>query len=56
MPKDLSFPPDPVVDAFRKDVDRRLIRENLKLSEAGISRRSGRNSQGTNEEEEAGTR
>jgi hypothetical protein len=24
--------PDPVVEAFKKDVDRTLIRENLKLS------------------------
>lgn len=32
MPKDPAFPPDPVIDAFKKDVDRTLIRENLKLS------------------------
>ena len=24
--------PDPVIDAYKKDVDRTLIRENLKLS------------------------
>ena len=32
MPQEASFRPDPVVEAFKKDVDRTLIRENLKLS------------------------
>lgn len=26
------FPPDPVVDAYKKDIDRTLLRENLKLT------------------------
>ena len=26
------IPPDPVIDAYKKDVDRTLLRENLKLS------------------------
>jgi hypothetical protein len=26
------FEPDPVVEAFKKDIDRTLIRENLKLT------------------------
>lgn len=25
-------PPDPVIEAFKKDVDRTLLRENLKLT------------------------
>jgi hypothetical protein len=28
----LAFEPDPVLDAYRKDVDRTLLRENLKRS------------------------
>lgn len=32
MPPETSFPPDPVIEAFKQDVDRTLIRENLKLS------------------------
>lgn len=28
----LPFPPDPVIEAYKKDVDRTLLRENLKLS------------------------
>ena len=28
----LPLPPDPVIEAYKKDVDRTLIRENLKLS------------------------
>ena len=32
MPDDAQLPPDPVVEAFKKDIDRTLIRENLKLS------------------------
>lgn len=27
-----STPPDAVIDAYKKDIDRTLIRENLKLS------------------------
>jgi len=27
-----TLPPDPVIEAYKKDVDRTLIRENLKLS------------------------
>ncbi|HVG19812.1 MAG TPA: hypothetical protein VNI02_12240 [Blastocatellia bacterium] len=30
--KDAHFKPDPVIEAFKKDVDRGLIRENLRLS------------------------
>ncbi len=26
------LPPDPVIEAYKKDVDRSLLRENLKLS------------------------
>ena len=29
---DVSLAADPVIDAFKKDVDRTLIRENLKLT------------------------
>ena len=32
MPHDTPFLPDPVIEAFKKDIDRTLIRENLKLS------------------------
>ena len=28
----ISLAPDPVIEAYKKDVDRTLIRENLKLS------------------------
>ena len=28
--KDASFEPDPVIEAYKKDVDRTLLRENLK--------------------------
>ena len=33
-PRDVhvEFGPDPVIDAFKKDIDRSLIRENLKLT------------------------
>ena len=31
-PKDAPFPYDPVIEAYLKDVDLTLIRENLKLS------------------------
>ena len=27
-----ALPPDPVIEAYKKDVDRTLIRENLKLT------------------------
>ncbi len=27
-----TLPPDPVIEAYKKDVDRTLIRQNLKLS------------------------
>ena len=30
--KRANFEPDPVIEAFKKDVDRSLIRENLRLS------------------------
>jgi hypothetical protein len=29
---DVSLAPDPVIDAYKKDIDRTLIRENLKLT------------------------
>ena len=29
---DVSFDPDPVIEAYKKDIDRTLIRENLKLT------------------------
>ena len=32
MPHDVSFEPDPTIEAYKKDVDRTLIRENLKLT------------------------
>lgn len=35
MPADLlwlSLDPDPVIEAYKRDVDRTLIRENLKLT------------------------
>jgi hypothetical protein len=28
----LPFPPDPVIEAYKKDIDRSLLRENLKRS------------------------
>lgn len=28
----IRFEPDPVIDAYKKDIDRTLIRENLKLT------------------------
>jgi hypothetical protein len=31
-PPRLPFEPDPVIEAYKKDVDRTLIRENLKLT------------------------
>lgn len=35
MPKTINkpvIPPDPVIEAYKKDIDRTLIRENLKLT------------------------
>ena len=29
---DVSLDPDPVIEAYKKDIDRTLIRENLKLT------------------------
>jgi hypothetical protein len=29
---DITLEPDPVIEAYKKDVDRTLIRENLRLS------------------------
>ena len=29
---DISLAPDPVIEAYKKDVERTLIRENLKLT------------------------
>jgi hypothetical protein len=29
---DVSLAPDPVIEAYKKDVDRTLIRENLRLT------------------------
>lgn len=29
---DVTFDPDPVIEAYKKDVDRTLLRENLRLS------------------------
>jgi hypothetical protein len=32
IPPDTPLDPDPVIEAYKKDVDRTLIRENLKLT------------------------
>lgn len=32
MARELPFPKDPVIEAYKKDVDRTLLRENLKLT------------------------
>jgi hypothetical protein len=32
VPEPVSLDPDPVIEAYKKDVDRTLLRENLKLS------------------------
>lgn len=32
MREQKSLPPDPVIEAYKKDVDRSLLRENLKLT------------------------
>lgn len=34
-----GIPPDPVIEAYKKDVDRTLLRENLKLTPAQRLRR-----------------
>ncbi len=31
-PQEAKIEPDPVIEAYKKDVDRTLIRENLRLS------------------------
>jgi hypothetical protein len=31
-PRPSGFAPDPVIEAYKKDVDRSLLRENLKLT------------------------
>jgi hypothetical protein len=31
-PEPVSLDPDPVIEAYKRDVDRTLLRENLKLS------------------------
>jgi len=36
---DVSLDPDPVIEAYKKDVDRTLIRENLKLTPDGRLRK-----------------
>ena len=36
---DVSLEPDPVIEAYKKDVDRTLIRENLKLTPDGRLRK-----------------
>ena len=32
VPEPVSLDPDPVIEAYKKDVDRTLLRENLKLT------------------------
>jgi hypothetical protein len=32
VPEPVALDPDPVIDAFKRDVDRTLLRENLKLT------------------------
>ena len=32
MPDDPALEPDPVIEFYKKDIDRTLLRENLKLS------------------------
>jgi hypothetical protein len=34
LDRDLPFPPDPVIEAYKKDVDRSLLRENLRRTPA----------------------
>ena len=31
-PASLAVPPDPVIEAYKRDVDRTLLRENLRLT------------------------
>ncbi len=32
-PGEIALEPDPVIEAYKQDIDRTLIRENLKLTE-----------------------
>lgn len=32
VPEPVALDPDPVIEAYKRDVDRTLLRENLKLS------------------------
>jgi len=32
VPEPIALDPDPVIDAYKRDVDRTLLRENLKLT------------------------
>lgn len=32
IPEPVSLDPDPVIEAYKRDVDRTLLRENLKLT------------------------
>jgi hypothetical protein len=32
VPEPVSLDPDPVIEAYKKDIDRTLLRENLKLT------------------------
>jgi hypothetical protein len=34
LDRDLPFEPDPVIEAYKKDVDRTLLRENLRRTPA----------------------
>jgi len=34
LDRDLPFPADPVIEAYKRDVDRTLIRENLRRTPA----------------------
>jgi len=52
--KSLSPDPDPVVEAYKKDIDRSLIRENLKLSVTERFRRAMELARFTDELREAG--
>jgi hypothetical protein len=44
MPREPEQPlePDPVIEAYKKDIDRTLIRENLKLTPTERGREAGR--------------
>ena len=37
--QEIVIPPDPVIEEYKKDVDRTLIRENLKLTPEGRVRK-----------------